>query len=99
MRSGVLGEEQVPLQYRSTASMQRTLGAWRPQDVIDIAKSGSEDNVEILRSEHNPTHGHRESLVIFNYNDNTTIDSNRLRSKERRVGKEGGHTCRSRWSQ
>lgn len=48
---------------------------WMPQTAIGDMKLS---NVEVLKSEENATHGHAESVVIFNDIENTTLDRDAL---------------------
>lgn len=52
---------------------------WKPETMIDeVGTKAGEHSIEILESDHTPTHGHHELAVVFNNVENTTVDRDAL---------------------
>lgn len=65
--------------YRSEKALADDLADWRPQAMVDeLGAKESQRSIEILASDHSETHGHKESFVVFNYVENTTVDRDTL---------------------
>lgn len=81
--SMLLGEDQSVLRsYVSKEDLRSGLSGWNPTHALNILTADNKkDMVEVLRSDATPTHGHIESLVVFNEIEGTSLDRDALVSE------------------
>lgn len=65
-------------QYQDEQTLATRHADWSKTVFIDELGTETGHNVEILASEHTPTHGHAEQAVVFNFVENTTVDRDAL---------------------
>ncbi len=64
--------------YTAPETLSERHSDWRPEMLIRELTNEDPHNLEILMSEHTPTHGHAEVAVVFNNVPNTTVDRDAL---------------------
>jgi len=65
-------------EYVNSETLQSRHATWNKTAFINELGAETGHNVEILASEHTPTHGHAEQAVVFNFVENTTVDRDAL---------------------
>ena len=61
--------------FADGSSLQTHLSDWNPVAATNILAKRDADSIEVLESDKNsPTGGHAELFVVFNYDEDTTID-------------------------
>jgi hypothetical protein len=76
----ILGEEfdDKAMDFASRDKVASIIAPWSPTDVVNAVGASTANNVEVLKSDDSPTHGHAELAVVFNFIDATTVDRDGL---------------------
>ncbi|MDL2362821.1 MAG: hypothetical protein QFB86_00370 [Patescibacteria group bacterium] len=74
--AALLGEEYdtYNMQFVDEYTVKSQTKGWLPTDIIEVISEQSGKNIEILKSESDATHGHKEAALVVIYTENVTVD-------------------------